>query len=1126
MFASRHARIMEGVSEYSHRAGVPIVRWGVPVVSTSASQPERTLVPVGTVTLLLADIEGSVAGWEYDPAAAAEVLARYDGMITETVAAHRGVRPLEQGQGDSFVAAFPRCSDAVAAAVSLQRTLQRPGSQTPLWVRIALHTGEVDVRDGSQYIGHTVHRAARVRDLAHGGQVVVTEATRNLLQDQSVEGVSLTDLGEHRLRDLARPERLFQVRADGLRADFPPLESVDANPNNLPSPLTSFVGRERELEVLMGLVEANRLVTVAGVGGGGKTRLVVQCAGLLSSRFTSGTWFVHLARLLPSASPADALRQVLNISLSGWTDPADAIVEHLRSRTALVVLDNCEHVVQGAAELAQRIAHDCPNVRVLTTTREPLGVDGEVVWRLSPLAVPDDDVSLAAAADVDAVALFVDRARAARPTFALTGATLGPIVAICRRVDGLALAIELAAARVRILSVQTIAAGLDDYFRMLAGGSRTALPRQQTLHASLQWSYDLLSPVEQAVFRRLAVFVGTFDLAAVEATGAAHPVDGVFEVLCSLTDRSLVADAEGGQPGRYRLLEPVREYARTMLSAAGEVEDTLDRVVRHYRSWRSRAEAPRGRTVHEVEVEHPNLLAALEAAAAADSVDDVATLAVSLFEYWSFAGIFDEPDRWFSWVLDRQDRIEARRLVQVLVWDARTRMDHDEPGLALERVEQAVRVATELHDARYDALARFARSDILHATGKLANAITDLEAVVALSDAVPPGLRVQQVAQLALYYGNSGNTAKGRKLLHEAMSQQTDVDPVSAIILLTRQASLALGAADLPDARRAASEALDIARVIDSPTRLLDPLIVAASVASAAGDWEAAERLLEEAGSMAREIGSRRHRQVKHFLAWLALDRGDVERARAAFSEVEAMLAGAEHPAEFLDTARREIALLSGEPDDHATERWVPPVEAALLSRRLLLFVARGRQRGDVGPAIGICHDALEQAVSHDAVRSVISFLRTLGCALVWSGSAVEGVRILAASDAATSSRELRPLYVEAVEADGARTDGRGELGAGFERVWRGGHALSLDEAVELARRGRGKRGRPRSGWDSLTPVELQVAELVAEGCSNPAISERLFISRATVKTHVAHLFTKLGVTSRAELASMVTARR
>jgi predicted ATPase/class 3 adenylate cyclase len=542
------------------------------------------LLPTGTVTFLFTDLEGSTRLWEEHPDAMQGAMARHDEILREVIAGHDG--HIVKTTGDGVHAAFASAADGVRAAVAAQLALGGESWRDvdSLRVRMGLHTGPAELRDGDYY-GTALNRAARLMSVANGGQIVLSLATEELVRDDLQEDHELMDLGDHRLRDLSRTERVFQVCAPGLPRDFPALRTLDSLPGNLPRQLTSFIGRDEELTRIAKAMTVSPLVTLTGVGGVGKTRLALQVAGELLAEFPDGAWFCELA---VCADP-ESMAQVIALSL-GTTQRAGmsldaSIVAFLRPRAALVVLDNCEHLLDAAARVAEQVLRECPGVRILATSREGLGVAGEQTWPVRSLSLPD-----ATSPDMlersDAVRLFVERAGAARPSFGLDGGNAAAVAEICRRLDGVPLAIELAAARVVAMSPTQIAGLLDERFRLLVGGRRTAVERHQTLRTTVEWSYELLDPIERAVFDRLGVFPGSFDADAAVAVAAGEGVESwdVLDALSSLTAKSMIGAEGGGPVGevRHQMLETLRQYARERLDAAGDPDEARRRHATHY----------------------------------------------------------------------------------------------------------------------------------------------------------------------------------------------------------------------------------------------------------------------------------------------------------------------------------------------------------------------------------------------------------------------------------------------------------------------------------------------------------------------------------------------------------------
>lgn len=477
----------------------------------------------GTITFLFTDIEGSTKLWEEHPDAMRQAVMRHDELAQEIVRRHNGRILKSKLEGDSIFAIFPVATDAIAAAVDIQRaiTTEPWPEDIAIRVRMALHTGDAQLRD-EDYYGPSVNRCARLRAIAHGGQIVISLATEELARDSLPPGVSLDDMGMHRLRDLTRPEQVFQVIADGLRVDFPPLKSLDVLPNNLPQQVTSFIGREKEIAEVKALLTTTRLLTLTGSGGAGKTRLSLQVAADLLDRYEDGVWFVELAPLSDPALVHQAIASALGVREEAGRPISQTLTEYLKAKEVLLVIDNCEHLLQAVAQACEHLLRTCPHVRFLTSSREGLNIMGETTYRVPSLSMPDPKKvpSPERLSEFESVRLFIERAQAAQPNFEVTSQNSAAVAQLCVRLDGIPLAIELAAARVRALSVDQINERLDDRFRLLTGGSRTALPRQQTLRALIDWSYDLLTPQEQTLLRRLSVFAGGWTLEAAEAVCA------------------------------------------------------------------------------------------------------------------------------------------------------------------------------------------------------------------------------------------------------------------------------------------------------------------------------------------------------------------------------------------------------------------------------------------------------------------------------------------------------------------------------------------------------------------------------------------------------------------------------
>jgi predicted ATPase/class 3 adenylate cyclase len=652
-------------------------------------------LPTGTVTFLFTDIEGSTRLWQEQPDAMRAALARHDEILRAAIAAHDG--HCVKTTGDGAHAAFATASDAIDAAVSAQLAIgAEPWAlPNPLRVRAGIHTGSAELRDGDYY-GTAVNRAARIMSVAHGGQIVVSLAAEELVRDEPVE---LLDLGEHRLKDLGQPERIFQVVHPALEREFPPLQSLDTFNTNLPAQRTSFLGRERELEAIKQALGESRLVTLTGVGGVGKTRLAVQVAAELVGDFPDGVWLVELGTVADPGAVPEVVAGVLGLVTQPGRTTTQSVAEALASRRMLLVLDNCEHLLDAVATILDAAFVWAGPSKVLATSREGLRVDDERLWPVPSLGSRDGNDQ--------AVALFVERAGAVVPGFDIDAPGAAEAVSeICRRLDGIPLAIELAAARTIAMGVPELRDRLDDRFRLLSG-SRRGLERHQTLRHAMQWSFDLLDDVERAVLDRCAVFAGGFDLAAATAvTGAGPDEYAVLDRLDALVRKSLLTVDTSSGASRYGMLETIRQFAEERLADQGEL---LDVAIRHARYFAATAQDVITWVCDErslrafawATVELANLRAAFRSAADAGDLDTAASVAVNA----SFLGFYDEIFEPMSWAYELVSAAEAIDHPQIAMLEASASCSYlthvDRRDAALLAAESS---RSRLDDPRYDVL--------------------------------------------------------------------------------------------------------------------------------------------------------------------------------------------------------------------------------------------------------------------------------------------------------------------------------------------------------------------------------------------------------------------------------------
>lgn len=666
-----------------------------------------TEVPSGTVTFLFTDIDGSTRLIERLGDRYAAMLADYLRLMRACI---RGRAGHEMGtQGDALFAAFNRARDAVFAAVEAQRAIATQAWPDGLVIRVrmGLHTGDPVIADAG-YVGMDVHRGARICAAAHGGQILVSQATRELLGEDLPNATSLRDLGEHRLKDLAVPQHLFQVVAADLPAEFPPLQSLSVPSHNLPVQLTSFIGREHEIAEVKAALSRARLVTLNGPGGAGKTRMALQVCSQTVEAYSSGVWLIELASLTEPTLVPQAVAKALRLPEHASRPLLDTLIDYLRSKSLLFLLDNCEHLSSASAHLAEAVLRDCPHVKILATSREALGLRGEVILFVPPLSMPDarHPPSLDHLRQYEAVRLFIERAVASQPDFAVTDRNAPEVLRLCHRLDGLPLAIELAAARAKFMTVEQIAARLDDRFRLLSEGSRAVLPRHQTLRAAMDWSYDLLTDKERAVLRRLAVFAGGWTLEAAEAVCAAEDIKPaeVMDLLAQLVDKSLVVADLQRREAWYRLLETVREYARDRLIESGEVAATRRRHHAWYLQLAENVEPELRGPSQEVwldrlETEHDNLRAALEwSKIEEDGAEAGLRLAGALHWFWWVRGHWTEGRAWLEGALARRSTISRAILPKAFLGAAILARVQEDYARATVLLEHGLNLARELGD--------------------------------------------------------------------------------------------------------------------------------------------------------------------------------------------------------------------------------------------------------------------------------------------------------------------------------------------------------------------------------------------------------------------------------------------
>lgn len=822
--------------------------------------------PSGTVTFLFTDIEGSTALWETQPEAMAAALARHDVLVRGAVEPAGG--HVFKTMGDAFCVAFWTPKRALEAALAVQKAVSSEPWPEPiaLRVRTVLHTGVCQERDGD-YFGPVVNRAARLEAIVHGGQTVLSRATAELLRDSLPQGVGLRDLGDHRLKDLSRPERVFQVDAVGLPQEFPPLLSLD-NPeleNNLPVQLTSFVGRVRELAEIRELVNGSRLVTLTGAGGSGKTRLALQAAAELVGGSRDGVWFVDLAPLSDAALVPAAIASVLGVREEPGRPVSETVLDALQDRHVRIVMDNCEHLIDAAAKMIDSIMRTCPQVDILATSRERLNIDGEVVYRVPSLGLSEDHIEIQMS---DAVQLFVERARSHRPSLELDADGISAVATLCRRLDGMPLAIELAAARLQAMSVSDINDRLDNRFRFLTKGSRTVIPRHQTLRSVIDWSYDLLVEEERRVLCQLSVFAGGWDLAAAEFVCTNNGIDAfdVDRVLDSLVDKSLVQVETTAFDARYRLLETIRQYGADRLRERGGSESSLA-CRRHALCFLERCEVARrylagseqAEWFDRMELEHDNMrLAFTTLLSQLGRPNEALRMAVALKDFW-FCEHRAEGAETLDRVLSHADSQDSGPLrVEALLISGYLYLEHGELGRAEDQMRRSVEIAREASDAALLSHCLGGLTVIARRRGDDKAALTLADEAVTLAQQTDDCFAIAEAfnhrGETRLAYGSAGASNDFSK----ALKNYRDADDLFGLVrVLQNLAALELKQGNLASARSYIDEALRVRKSIHGQGIVLESFVIAGLVALFEGDLAGAHDQFFELFTSARRLSAR-----------------------------------------------------------------------------------------------------------------------------------------------------------------------------------------------------------------------------------------------------------------------------
>ena len=902
------------------------------------SVPSVPSVPNGTVSFLFTDIEGSTRLAQEHPQEMPRLLRRHNDILKEVIETHHGF--VFRIVGDSFSAAFDTASEAVSAALAAQRALQmEPWSPAPIKVRMGIHTGSAHVKDSPQgqgvaYEGYaTLALTQRIMSVGHGGQILLSQSTHDLVKGALLEGTELRDMGERRLKDIVRPEHIYQVSAPNLLSEFPPLTTLEAILHNLPVQLTSFIGREREIAEAREALAATHILTFVGPGGTGKTRLSLQVAAEQLSEFKAGVWLVELAQLTDSTYILSTIAATFHLREVQGVPLIDTLTDYLRGKELLLVLDNCEHLIEACARLADHFLHACPRLKIIASSREAFGIEGEMVYRVPSLALPSvPDGGSKSLMEYEATRLFVERASKAKPAFALTTDNAPAVVQICQRLDGIPLAIELAAARVTLFTPQQIAERLGDRFKLLTSGSRTALPRQQTLRALIDWSYLTLNETEQHALRCFAIFSGGWTFEAAESVaGQMETMDG----LSGLVNKSLVNVEEKEGEARYRYLETIRQYAMEKLLETGEAAHTQARHLAYFLEV-SRAADEKFRTaqrlmwVNRLELEHDNLRSALGWALENDP-ESALQMACSLAGFWLSRRYMTEGCNWCQAAISRVEALSAAdpnmdarlRATRARAYSALAMLsiNHGEHHTGQIAARKSVALARQLDDPRQlvHALHFLGMSATFSGDVRLAlDSLYESEALCRkFGDTDELALVLQSLAYVMLEIEGHKAAEQVQSYLEESLAlSQGSVDPEAAVRTEGILSRLALFRGDIAEARKHADLMLDLHREMGDQLSVTGHQTGVAHVARQMGNYQEALALYRETLPDWQKMGHRG--AVAHQLecfAFIAKAQEQGERAVKLMGAAEALRAASgslRTPQERIEYDRELASLRAG----------------------------------------------------------------------------------------------------------------------------------------------------------------------------------------------------------------------
>jgi len=855
----------------------------------------ENIIPSGIVTFIFTDIEGSTKLSQEFPHALPAALEKHHSILIKAIESNNGF--IFQNVGDAFCCAFGSSEDAVKAAVEIQINLANENwDEAVIRIRIGIHSGNAEW-NGKNYMGYiTLARAARVMSAAYGGQILVSNDAYKFCKDNcekvKEKDISFRDLGERRLKDVIEPIRLYQVLSKELREEFPPLKTLDARPNNLPIQLTSFIGREKELKDVKDKLRQNRLLTLTGTGGSGKSRLSLQAGADLIDDFENGVWFVELATVSDPEFLTSEIINALGIKEEPKKTPEETLTDHLKDKEILIILDNCEHLISACADLTERLLTSCPKLKIIATSREALNCAGEQIFKIPALTHPDPNSkdTPEQLTQYESVRLFIERALSVNPKFRVNNENAPALAEVCSRLDGIPLAIELAAARTKVLSVEKIYERLDDRFNLLTGGKRTALPRQQTLRALIDWSYDLLTENEKILWSRLSVFSGGWTLEAAEEICSDEIINknNIIDLLSELSEKSIINYNESRE--RYNILESIKQYGREKLENENEI---FLKHLDHFLELAQKAETELNGSdpklwLDIIEADHNNFIFSIEWSLSNENIEKGAVIATAFEQFWKIRGHYSTGIRLYENILQNQGElskaIKGKLLLRIGVFKIQ-QGDYEQTKIYCE---ESLSIGKEIGDKKVIAGSKNTLGNIASDQGNFEEAKKyfeeSLDTKIEIGDKSGIAITLHNLGLLAFV---KGDYEQAKKFNEDSLAIRKEIGDKHGISFsLQNLGHLALEKGYHEQAKKYFEESLFIRKEIGDKNGIAYSFNYLGNLANYRGDKELAKKYYEDSLKIFKEIGDKRGiADSHHSQGNLASEKGDFALAKNFFEE-------------------------------------------------------------------------------------------------------------------------------------------------------------------------------------------------------------------------------------------------